>query len=44
MLIRLKKAAEKGMLENISLIPPLEIPLPVEKSEYSARGCQLLET
>lgn len=39
-----EEAAEKGTLENISLIPLLEIPLPVEKSEYSARDCQLIET
>lgn len=41
-----KEAAEKDMLENkvLSLIPLPEIPLPVEKTEYNVRDCQLIET
>lgn len=37
-----KEAEEKGMVEKkvLSLIPLSEIPLPVEKSQYSARDCQ----
>lgn len=40
------EAAGKDMLQTkvLSLMPLPEVPLPVEKQEYSARDCQIIET
>lgn len=42
--IRLPKRLQKKALEKTSLIALPEISLSVEKSEYRARDCQLIET